>query len=207
MTTRRVLFIDDDESVLSSTSRYFTKLGYRTFTAATGRDGIKKFNHVRPEVTVLDLHMPDISGFNVLEELRPKRPMIIMLTGHGETENAVEAMRRGAENFLVKPIEMAHLEVAVEKAAQKAELNHENVKLRARLRPSSKRKIGRAMVVFALVVGSVGVGLLIGGRREAPRMAPIPVPFDPQDTVIERPDVPFKPFPDPGARDRRGGSR
>ncbi len=55
MRTRRVLFIDDDDSVHSSASRYFTELGYRTFTAATGREGIKVFN--------------------VLEELRPKQPM------------------------------------------------------------------------------------------------------------------------------------
>ena len=205
MSTRRVLFIDDDESLCSAYSRYFAKLGYQTFTAADGREGVKVFNRVRPDVTVLDLHMGDITGFNVLEELRSKRPMIIMLTGYGEIENAVEAMRRGAENFLTKPADMSHLEVAVLKAAEKAELNRVNTKLRDRLRPSGKRKVARAVAVVVLVAASVALGSAIGSPETAPPTAVIPVPFDPQDTVIERPDVPFQPIPFPQRRD--SGSR
>ena len=74
---------------------------------------------------------------DVLSELKKRKAMVIMLTGMGEVENAVEAMRLHAENFLAKPIEMAHLAMAVEKAAEKATLRRENVELRARLAPTS----------------------------------------------------------------------
>ena len=207
MVTRRVLFIDDDTSVLDMLSRNFAKLDYQTFTAASGREGVNEFLRIRPDVTVVDLHMPDISGFNVLEELRPKRPMVIMLTGDGEIDNAVEAMRRGAETFLTKPVKLSHLEVAVAKAAEKAALNREVRTLRSRLTPSPRRRIARVVAVVALVAASVGLGSAIGGRETTPPTAVIPVPFDPQDPVIERPDVPFKPIPDPRERDRRDGNR
>ena len=81
MIARRILFIDDDEAILRVLNKYFEARGYQTFSASTGRKGISTFNRVLPDVTVLDLHMPDISGLNVLEELRPKRPMVIVLTG------------------------------------------------------------------------------------------------------------------------------
>ena len=127
MTARRILFIDDDPGILRALDTYFGARDYETFSALTGREGINTFHRVLPDVTVLDLHMPDISGLNVLEELRPKRPMVIMLTGDTEIESAVEAMRHGAENFLTKPIELPHLEAAVEKAAEKASLSRENI--------------------------------------------------------------------------------
>ena len=200
MTSRRILFIDDDEGILRVLNKYFETRGYQTFSALTGREGINTFYRVSPDVTVLDLHMPDISGINVLEELRPKRPMVIMLTGDGEVENAVEAMRHGAENFLIKPIELAHLEAAVEKAAEKASLKRENVELRSRITPSFKRKAAAAILFMMLVAASVALGSFIGGGRSGPERAPIPVPLNPQDTVMEIDDAPFRPVPRPAQR-------
>ena len=202
MTARRVLFIDDDEVIIRVLNKYFESRGYQTFSALTGREGINTFHRVSPDVTVLDLHMPDISGLNVLEELRPKRPMVIMLTGHGEVENAVEAMRHGAENFLTKPFELSHLEVAVAKAAEKATLRRENIVLRSRITPSFKRKVVTAIVSMLMVAASVALGSFIGGGRSGPDGAPIPVPLNPQDTVSEVDDAPFRPLPRPPPRDR-----
>lgn len=194
MGTRRILFIDDDELILSSLTRHFDRLGYQTFSAASGREGIKTFNRVRPDVTVLDLQMPDISGLHVLEEIRSKHPMVIMLTGHGDIEKAVEAMRRGAENFLTKPIQMSHLAQAVEKAAEKAEIRRVNHHLRARLARSSQRHAAQLVMLLLLAAVAITVGVLIGSdSRPAVPAAPIPVPFDLQDTIIVREDVPFRP--------------
>lgn len=207
MTNRRVLFIDDDEAFLKAVSRYFAKRGFRVFTALNGRDGIKEFLRVSPHVTVVDLNMPGITGMHVLEELRSKRPVMIMLTSEAEIENAVEAMRRGAENFLTKAVSMSHLEVVVAKAAEKAEMNREIKTLRARLEPNRKRKMARAAVLVLLVVVSVLIGSLIGGRQTELQEAPIPVPFNPQDTVIEREDAPLRPFPVPEKGGTEGAGR
>jgi FixJ family two-component response regulator len=122
--------------------------------------------------------MPGMNGIEVLEVLRKKRAMVIMLTGYGEIENAVDAMRLGAENFLTKPVEMTHLVQAVEKAAEKCVLGREVVELRARLRPNLKRQLMRVAVLGVLLVAALAVGTLIGGRQEQPRRAPIPVPID-----------------------------
>ena len=151
--------------------------------------------------------MRDISGFKVLEELRPKRPMIIMLTGDGEVERAVEAMQRGAENFLVQPVKLSHLEMAVEKAADKAALRRENRTLRARIAPSPKRIIARVIVVLALVGVSAALGSFIGGSGEGPLSVPIPVPINPQDTVLGIEEAPFRAFPAPNPPVRRLGDR
>lgn len=194
MGTRRILFIDDDELILSSLTRHFDRLEYQTFAAASGREGIKTFNRVRPDVTILDLEMPDISGLHVLEEIRSKRPMVIMLTGHGDIEKAVEAMRRGAENFLTKPIQMSHLAQAVEKAAEKAEIHRVNHQLRARLAPSYQRRAAQLVMFLLLATVAITTGVLIGGgSRPGVQAAPIPVPFDPQDTAIVREAAPFRP--------------
>ena len=202
-TTRRVLFIDDDESILNVLRRYFVKMDYQVFTATSGHEGIKTFNLTCPDVAVVDLHLPDISGLSVLERIRSKRHMVIMLTGDGEVANAVDAMRRGAENFLIKPIDMPHLAVAVEKAAEKAALYREVRKLRSVVPGSIKRKILQMSLASALIVLAAGMGLLIGGADAGPRSAPIPVPFNPQDTVISIEVAPFRPIPFPPISERR----
>src|SRR5512140_2460274 len=113
---RKLLIVDDDEAVLKGLAGYFEQLGYQTLKAATGRAGIESFNTHAPDVTILDLRLPDIDGLQVLEVLRQKRAMVVLLTGYGDIPTAVEAMRLGAENFLTKPVEMDHLVATVERA-------------------------------------------------------------------------------------------
>jgi DNA-binding NtrC family response regulator len=174
----RILFIDDEPSVLTALGNYFRELGHDVHTASSGAEGIGVFNQVDPHVTVLDLRMPEMSGMEVLEVLRKERAVVLMLTGHGEIETAVQAMRLGAENFLQKPIDMPHLVAAVEKAAEKADLRRENRELRARLTPSIQRKLMRAGILAVLVGVALYLGSLIGGTADERPVAPIPVPVD-----------------------------
>jgi hypothetical protein len=113
--------------------------------------------------------------------------MVIMLTGYGELDNAIEAMRLGAENFLTKPVDMAHLVAAVTKAAEKGSLRVENVELKARLRPNVRRRLVRWGAFLILILISLWLGRWIGSEEQTPR-APIPVPLN-QDTTIPRPDA------------------
>ena len=131
MTSYRVHFIDDDPQVRKALGDYFARAGHEVQRSADGKTGIADFQRFHPDVVVLDLHLPDISGLKVLEELKKRGGTVLMLTGEGQVDEAVEAMRLGAENFLKKPVEMSHLLATVEKAAEKNILFKENTELRA----------------------------------------------------------------------------
>ena len=182
---RRILFIDDDADLLSLLCTYFAQLGYEVYSGEGGHAGMGKFEQVRPDVTVVDLKMPDLSGMEVLEWLRRKRAVVIMLTGRGEVADAVEAMRLGAESFLTKPVNMPHLAATIEKAADKAVLRRENLEFRALLSPSFGRRMRRTTAFAVLAVAAAGLGAVIGdrGRDQRPRK-PIPVLLQSADTVI-----------------------
>jgi DNA-binding NtrC family response regulator len=172
----RVLFIDDEPAILKSLGDYFEKLGHDVYRADTGKAGIAMFERVKPDVTVLDLKLPDITGLDVLKAVRRHNATVLMLTGYGEVETAVEAMRNGAENFLTKPVDMSHLAATVEKAAEKNQLRKENVELRARL-PNLRRRLIRWGALLILLAASIVVGRLIGKGEDRP-FSPIPVPID-----------------------------
>ena len=174
----RILFVDDEPAILKSLGDYFEKLGHEVHRADNGKNGIAAFERARPDVTILDLKLPDISGLEVLEAIRRKNATVVMLTGYGEIETAVEAMRLGAENFLTKPVDLKHLAATVEKAAEKSALRMENVELRKRLAPNLRRTVIRWAVVLSLLGASAVIGRMIGQSGEQRPARPIPVPLD-----------------------------
>ena len=126
--SRSILLVDDDQGVLEMLARFFAGRGWAVARAATGERALDQFDTERPDLVLLDLDLPDTSGLPVLSRLRDRDPevAVLMLTGHGDIETAVEAMRLGAENFLTKPVELDHLGAAVERAAEKVELRRRN---------------------------------------------------------------------------------
>lgn len=167
---RRLLIVDDDDAVLRGLSSYFETLGYTVIKAATGRAGIAAHQTHEPDVTILDLRLPDIDGLQVLEVLRQKKAMVVLLTGYGDIPTAVQAMRIGAENFLTKPVEMDHLVATIERAFEKVELRKENIRLRG-LIPTGRKWTSQVVVGVLLVAGALFVGSMLGGdggRRPDP---------------------------------------
>ena len=126
-----LLLVDDDASVLRAIGEYFERLTYEVWRESSGEQAMETFLRVRPDVVLLDLHLPDADGLVVLERLRREGAAVILLTGQGDIETAVKAMQLGAENFLTKPVDMAHLAAAIARVAEKARLSRQNARLRA----------------------------------------------------------------------------
>lgn len=170
---RRLLFVEDDEAVLKALGDYFAALKYVVIRAATGKQGIAAFDAYDPDVTILDLKLPDIDGLQVLETIRRSRAVVIMLTGYGDIPTAVRAMRLGAENFLTKPVDLPHLVAAVERAIENRELGRENLRLRL-LVPTTRKRIQRWAAAVILVLGALWIGSIVGDLgNKPPRVAPI----------------------------------
>ena len=118
----KILIVDDEPDILSALGRFFARSGHDVLRAGTGEEAVMLVQTERPAVVLLDLFLPDISGFEVLERTREERPVIIMITGHGDIPAAVHALQAGAEGFLTKPVELMHLGAVVDRALEKAQL-------------------------------------------------------------------------------------
>jgi len=127
-----LLLVDDDPGVLRALGAYFERLGYDVAHAETGEAGLEAFERLRPDVVILDLHLPDVAGLAVLERVRAQGGSVILLTGQGDIETAVRAMQLGAEHFLTKPVDLNHLAAAIARVSEKLRLARENARLRAR---------------------------------------------------------------------------
>src|SRR5213083_2575116 len=127
-----VLLIDDDSDVLRAVGDYFDRIGYEVARADAAEPGFEAFERMRPTVVILDLHLPDLDGLELLERLRAQGGSVILLTGHGDIATAVRAMQLGAEHFLTKPVDLNHLAAATARVGDKVRLARQNARLRAR---------------------------------------------------------------------------
>jgi ActR/RegA family two-component response regulator len=112
----RVLVVDDDEGTRNAFSVALRNSGFETFVAESGQQGIEIAVQTQPEIALIDLRLPDMSGLTVLQELRRAGSFahLIMMTGFATTQTAVEAMRLGALDYLEKPIDVDSLIELVE---------------------------------------------------------------------------------------------
>lgn len=118
-----ILIIDDEVAIATGFAMFFRHEGQHTVSEAyTGADGIAAYNRLRPDLVLLDVRLPDMTGFDVLAAIREHNPVVIMITGYGDVAMAVDALHKGAENFLAKPVDLRHLQAAAERALEKAQL-------------------------------------------------------------------------------------
>jgi len=117
----RVLIVDDEKSLTILLSRILKDVGYQVETALSGEEAQKKIRNFTPNLVITDLKMPGISGLELLKETKREYPEIdfILLTAYATVENAVEAMKEGALDYLVKPLKNPEeLRLAVSKAVE-----------------------------------------------------------------------------------------
>ncbi|MBV8431785.1 MAG: sigma-54-dependent Fis family transcriptional regulator, partial [Solirubrobacterales bacterium] len=115
-----ILVIDDEASILHAFRRAFADPEDTLETASDGSEGLELVARLRPDVVVLDLNLPDISGLDVFHRIRTidARIPVIFITGQGTTETAIEAMKRGAFEYLLKPVDFHQLRGVVNRALE-----------------------------------------------------------------------------------------
>jgi len=120
----RLLVLEDDKNTRDKLARIFQKEGYEVFTGGDGGEGIKIFSEEKIDILLVDIKMPKKNGLEVLHEVKniSKDCEVIMLTGYGDEETAIQAMRDGAINYVRKPIDLNQLILATQKAVDKLQL-------------------------------------------------------------------------------------
>ena len=129
---RRVLVIDDEDVMLMSCRRILEKGGYTVETFSRGQAGIERLKEWRPQILLVDLKMPELDGFQVIERVRAVDPdvVIVVITGYATITTAVDAMKAGAYDFLPKPCTPDELRLVVARAHERWNLVRESQRLR-----------------------------------------------------------------------------
>ena len=136
MSAARILAVDDEAESLQALAEVLTGWGYKVETATDGHDALKKAPEFRPDVVLTDVVMPETSGLWLLRQLRDELPdvPVVFLTGRGTIDNAVEAIREGAYDFIEKPLDTARLKVCLSRAVERRDTEREVQGLRRRLK-------------------------------------------------------------------------
>ena len=140
-----LLVVDDDQHVLSAMADYLRSFGHRTETAASCQEAKTRMRDFPFEAVICDVHLPDQDGFQLLEwavEEKPETAMIL-LTGYGTIESAVEAIRIGAFDYLTKPVIDEELHLAIQRALGQRQIVEENRQLKQQL----DQRFGMANIV------------------------------------------------------------
>jgi DNA-binding NtrC family response regulator len=132
----RILIVDDESNARAALSEILREDGFATETAADGFKALGKLDEFSPDVILTDLKMPGLDGIAFMEKARIAAPaaVFVVMTAFGTISSAVDAMKKGAENYLLKPLDPEALGAVVERAMEKARLVQEARRLRDRLR-------------------------------------------------------------------------
>ena len=127
-----ILIVDDETSILKSLSGILADDGFETITATNGYEALKFMETESPDLVLLDIWMPGIDGIETLKEIKKNHPgtQVVMITGHGTIETAVNATKMGAYDFIEKPISIDKVIVAINNALNFRRLEEENQYLR-----------------------------------------------------------------------------
>jgi DNA-binding NtrC family response regulator len=132
-----VLLVDDDETFRRVIGNELERQGYAITMAGTGGEAITEAARIEPAIILLDLRLPDMGGLDVLRVLREKNPgsEVIMLTGHGTIDTAIESVRMGAFDYIAKPCPLDELEVRMQRALERQSLRRRTTLLERGLTP------------------------------------------------------------------------
>lgn len=162
-----ILVVDDEQIMRDGSSRILSKDGWEVLTADNGQQGLEIIRNQPDQIDVilLDLMMPGMSGMEVLDHIRSIDPnlLVIVITGYATVESAVEAMKKGAYDFIPKPFTPDQLRIVVRRALDKRNLQKEAEFLR-REREKSLRDIATEKSKIKTIINCMGDGVLVCDR-------------------------------------------
>lgn len=125
-----ILLVDDEERLLSTTKKLFDKIGIEALTANSGREALELLQSREVDVIFLDIKMPGMDGIETLQRIKKSHPLteVIILTGHATMETAVEGLKLGAQDYLIKPVSMKDFLKKAEEAFEKVTLQKQKIR-------------------------------------------------------------------------------
>ena len=140
-----ILIIDDEEPIRDGCLQVLEKSGYTVLEAADGGEGIRIAREARPDIVLIDLKMPQLSGMEVIEILSRDLPdmVLIVITGHATIVSAVEAVQKGTFDYLPKPFSPDRLRLAVQRA-----IEHRNLKIETKRLREEKERMEKNFITF-----------------------------------------------------------
>ena len=139
MEKMRMMLVDDEERFLSTTQKLLAKKGYDVVTAPGGVEALEKIRIHNIHVVILDVKMPGMDGNATLKEIKRQFPLVevIMLTGHASMESAIDGLKSGAIDYLMKPADIDEIILKAEEAFEKRQGLEEKIRV-ARMRKLMK---------------------------------------------------------------------
>jgi DNA-binding NtrC family response regulator len=191
MSAGRILVVDDEPEIRRLVQEILQDEHYAVTTAADAAGARTAYKQQPPDLVLLDIWMPDTDGISLLKEWREAEGYhapVIMISGHGNVETAVEAIRLGAQDFIEKPLSTGKLLVTIERVLEAERLRRENARLRQRVEPAAVL-VGKSQAMqawrtqlervaahetWALITGEPGSGKAVAARylhAHSPRAA------------------------------------
>ncbi len=149
----QILIIDDEQDIRTSLRGILEDEGHNIQEADSGESGLVLLEQYDPDLCFLDIWLPGMDGMQVLDQIREKYPQLpmIMISGHGNIETAVTAIKKGAFDFIEKPLSLEKVLVTTAKAMEFRELRRENIVLRSQIRDARTQKLtGRSPLILEL---------------------------------------------------------
>lgn len=166
-----ILIVDDEVAILNSLGQILEDEGYEVQVAKSGAEALKIVTNDPPDLTILDIWMPELDGLETLKRLRELSPhaQVMMMSGHGSIETAVRAIKLGAYDYIEKPLSLENVTLRVRHALDQHRLERENLSLRTKVERKFEL-VGRSVVMQRLreliaTAGPTNSRVLIAGEN------------------------------------------
>src|SRR3990172_29346 len=164
-----ILIIDDEIQICESIKMILDYQGYKVIYSTDAPSGLKKLNRDNFSALLLDIQMPEMSGFEVLKKVKETKPelSVIIISAHGSVENAIKATKLGAFDFIEKPIDREKLVISIRNAVEQSKLLQENIEIKKSLSDDG-RILGKSKAISDILetidkVGPLDTRVLISG--------------------------------------------